>query len=115
MCADYDLQYTFGSPQIGMQTTANYISNQPGGVYRVTHTDDIVPKLPGVLLGYRHVGTEYFITSGNNVPVTSRDITVIQNSLFAGNQATWTSSVDAHGWYFNPIGACAPPGYEFRN
>lgn len=86
------------------------------GNYRVTHTDDIVPKLPGILFGYRHVGPEYFITSGNNVPVTTRDITVIPGQpLIAGNQATLTSSIDAHGWYFNAIAACSPEGFEFKN
>jgi Lipase (class 3) len=109
-------QYTFGSPQVGQQTTADYISNQPGGNYRVTHTDDIVPKLPGIFAGYRHVGTEYFITSGNNVPVTTRDITVIPGRpLIAGNQATFTSSIEAHSWYFNAVGACAPGGFEFKS
>lgn len=107
--------YTYGSPQVGTEITANYISNQPGGNYRVTHTNDIVPKLPSRVFGYSHVSPEYFIKSGNNVPVTSRDIDVIQgNPAFAGNQGTFTSSIDAHGWYFNAIGDCAPDGFEFK-
>ncbi len=99
-----------------MQTTADYISKQPGGNYRITHTDDIVPKLPGIIVGFRHVGTEYFIKSGNNIPVTSTDIQVIPgNPLIAGNQATSSSSINAHGWYFNAIAACAPAGFELKN
>ena len=108
-------QYTYGAPQLGKQTTADYITRQPGGNFRVTHTDDIVPKLPGNIVGYRHIGPEYFITSGNNVPVTTRDITVIPGQpLIAGNQATFTSSIAAHGWYLNEIGACSPEGFEFK-
>jgi len=106
--------YTYASPQVGMQTTADYINSQPGGNYRITHTDDIVPKLPGILLGFRHVGTEYWITSSNNIDVTMNDITVIPgHPLIAGNQATWTSSIEAHSWMLNKIGACSPGGFEF--
>lgn len=106
--------YTYGAPQVGKQTTADYISSQPGGNYRVTHTDDIVPKLPGIAFGYRHIGPEYFITSGNNLPVTSRDVILIPGQpLVAGNQATITSSIDAHLWYFNAIADCSPPNFEF--
>lgn len=108
------LQYTYGAPHVGKQVTADYITRQPGGNYRVTHTDDIVPKLPGIGFGYRHFGPEYFITSGNDVPVTTRDITVIPGQpLIAGNQATLTVSIESHGWYFNEIAACAPDGFEF--
>ncbi|KAF7508723.1 hypothetical protein GJ744_008970 [Endocarpon pusillum] len=112
----YDVAlYTYGSPQVGTQVTANYISNQPGGNYRVTHTNDIVPKLPSGVVGYGHVSPEYFIKSGNNVPVTSTDIDVIQGiSLTAGNQGTFPPSIDAHLWYFNAISACSPGGFEFK-
>lgn len=108
--------YTYGAPQTGKQTFADYVSRQAGGNYRVTHTDDIVPKLPGLVFGYRHIGPEYFITSANNAPVTIRDIRVIPGQpLFAGNQATLTSSTDAHSWYFNGIAACSPEGFELKN
>lgn len=100
---------------MGKQATADYISRQSGGNFRVTHTNDIVPKLPGILVGYRHIGPEYFITSGNNEAVTTRDIQVIQGQpLYAGNQATITSSFSAHGWYFNAIGDCSPDGFELK-
>jgi hypothetical protein len=101
---------------VGLRATADFITNQPGGNYRVTHTNDLVPKLPGTLVGYGHVSPEYFITSDDKAPVTSRDITVISgNPLFSGNQGTTGASIDAHGWYFNAIGACAPGGFEFKN
>jgi Lipase (class 3) len=111
-----EVKYTYGAPQIGQQQFADYVGRQPGGNFRVTHTDDIVPKLPGLLIGYRHFSPEYFITSGNNVPVTTRDITVITGTpWYAGNQGTLTSSTEAHSWYFNRIAACAPEGFEFKN
>ena len=60
--------YTFGGPRIG---DANAVSmydrftgtNLPSRTYRVTNGADIVPWLPGWLLGYRHTPQEYFMSS----------------------------------------------------
>lgn len=50
------------------------------------------------------------------MPVTAQDIRVIPGTLsFAGNQGTFTSSISAHGWYFNAISACGPDDFEFKN
>ncbi|RAL01130.1 uncharacterized protein BO80DRAFT_434774 [Aspergillus ibericus CBS 121593] len=52
--------------RIGNLALADYITDQDkGSNYRVTHTDDIVPKLPPELLGYHNFSPEYWITSGN--------------------------------------------------
>ena len=76
--------------------------------YRVTHANDIVPKLPPPI-GFVHLYGQYWITSGNNVPVTTNDITVFTGDANnQGNAATSSSDVNAHKWYFNNISSCSP-------
>ncbi|KAJ9621281.1 hypothetical protein H2203_007333 [Taxawa tesnikishii (nom. ined.)] len=107
--------YTYGSPMVGNNAFATFVTNQSGGNYRVTHANDIVPKLPGLLFGYRHVSPEYWITSATNVAVTAADVQVSTGTLnLNGNGGTVESSLDDHGWYFNAISACAPEGFELR-
>jgi hypothetical protein len=56
--------YTFGSPRIGNGPLSDFITNQPGAVYRVTHNQDPVPRLPPMTLfpAYRHISPEYWLT-----------------------------------------------------
>ncbi|KAE8378663.1 Alpha/Beta hydrolase protein [Aspergillus bertholletiae] len=100
--------YNYGQPRLGNTALAEYITSQnKGGNYRVTHTNDIVPKLPPKLLGYHHFSPEYFISSGDEVAVTSTDVTEVTGiDSTAGNDGTSGSSVDAHQWYFVAISAC---------
>ncbi|PYH99491.1 alpha/beta-hydrolase [Aspergillus ellipticus CBS 707.79] len=101
--------YDFGQPRIGNLALADYITDQTSGSnYRVTHTDDIVPKLPPELLGYHHFSPEYWITSGNDVTVTDSDITeVVGVDSTAGNDGTTDDSITAHRWYFIYISECS--------
>ena len=102
--------YTYGQPRIGGAAVSSYITNQnKGGNFRTTHFDDPVPRLPPLALGFVHISPEYYISSGNNVPVTANDITELTGSInLAGNTGNLGDGVDiaAHGWYFNKIGAC---------
>ena len=78
-----------------------------GTNYRITHTNDIVPRLPPMELGFSHFSPEYWITSANNQIVTTQDITVVQGvDSTAGNAGTSDPSVSPHLWYFGPITAC---------
>ncbi|PWY89352.1 triacylglycerol lipase B [Aspergillus heteromorphus CBS 117.55] len=101
--------YDFGQPRIGNLALADYITSQDSGSnYRITHTDDIVPKLPPELLGYHHFSPEYWITSGNDVTVADDDITeVVGVDSTAGNDGTLLDSVSAHRWYFIYISECS--------
>ena len=102
--------YTYGQPRIGGSTVSSYITNQnKGGNFRVTHTDDPVPRLPPLILGFVHISPEYYISSATGAPVTANDITQYTGSVnLRGNTGNIGSGTDtaAHGWYFNKIGAC---------
>lgn len=56
--------YTFGSPRVGNDILSDFITNQPGAEYRVTHNEDPVPRLPPTTLfpAYRHISPEYWLT-----------------------------------------------------
>lgn len=109
--------YTYGSPMVGNDAFATSVSKS-GPTYRVTHAKDIVPMLPGYFItGYRHTYPEYWITSGNNNPVTASDVQQTANSTLnlAGNEQVKNlpgASILDHLWYFNSVAGCAPSGFE---
>jgi len=68
------LQCSFGQPRIGDQTTSQYITNQApaqGNNYRITHTNDPVPRLPFQAMGYEHISPEYYISSACGASVNA--------------------------------------------
>lgn len=117
--------YTFGSPRVGNYFLARHISRQGmGNNYRVSHIHDPVPGLPLKGLppfGYFHVWPQWYITSGNNVPVTVNDIDVYNwnEEVMAtgdvepppGYDTNITTTLDipnvaAHLWYFRQVSGC---------
>lgn len=95
-----------GCPRVGNEALAEYITNQ-GTLYRITHTNDIVPKLPPEELGFSHAGPEYWITSDDGATVGTGDVEVIQDMDSAdGNAGSDGTSVLAHLWYFEGISNC---------
>jgi len=49
--------YTFGQPRVGDRTFAALYESLLGArTFRVVNRNDLVPRVPGVLLGYRHAG-----------------------------------------------------------
>ncbi|KIW13151.1 hypothetical protein PV08_08338 [Exophiala spinifera] len=100
--------YTYGSPMVGNVALATFITGQGGGNYRVTHANDIVPKLPGYPLGFAHVSPEYWITSATSTTVTANDVQVSSGVVdLQGNQGQLGGTVSDHLWYFNAIAACS--------
>lgn len=99
--------YSYGAPRVGNEATSQFITKQAGGNFRVTHTDDPVPRLPFDWMGYRHISPEYWITriDGN---AAASDVFVIEGtSSKAGNAGTSGFNTDAHQQYFGPISACS--------
>ncbi|KAH7119548.1 Alpha/Beta hydrolase protein [Dendryphion nanum] len=101
--------YSFGAPRFADSVLSEYISNQPGGNYRVTHTNDPVPRVPPSWTGAVHVRPEYYITTSNFQPVNTADIRICLGSLDRGCNAGWLwFDVISHGWYFDNIWLCFP-------
>lgn len=114
--------YTFGSPRVGNEDFVNFVNDQEGSEFRVTHLDDPVPRLPPstFLLGsYRHTSPEYWLTveGGTNFSVSAIGASNFQicegidNDDCAGGQGGL--NIDAHGFYLRNISACGP-GLGFR-
>ncbi|KAI9803946.1 MAG: hypothetical protein M1833_000227 [Piccolia ochrophora] len=106
--------YTYGQPRIGNDAASKYITNQAGGNYRVTHTDDPIPRLPPVIFGFRHFSPEYWIKKGDDV-VSAADVEVLTGTVnLRGNSGTFGFNLLAHGKYFGDIAECSPDGVEFK-
>ena len=109
--------YAFASPRVANPALAKFITAQQNN-HRFTHIDDPVPKLPLLAMGYVHVSPEYYITSGNNVTVTTSDIKVLEGEVnWNGNTGTGIPSLtafDAHHWYFEEADGCKGPGLPWK-
>ncbi|MDB6109779.1 MAG: lipase, class 3 [Pedosphaera sp.] len=56
--------YTFGQPRIGNRAfAAAYNRDYRDRTFRFVNGEDIVPRLPGWLMGYHHAGLEEFFTA----------------------------------------------------
>lgn len=98
--------YTFGSPRIGGTKISEYITQQPGGNYRVTHWNDPVPKLPPIAVGYVHISPEYYINKPNE-SVQATDVNVYTGLVsFQGNTRWLSIDTHAHMWYFQNMSVC---------
>ncbi|KAK4935205.1 hypothetical protein LTR10_023705 [Elasticomyces elasticus] len=106
----YDIAlYTYGSPMVGNLALATFITSQLGGNYRVTHANDIVPKLPSYALTFAHVSPEYWITAPTGDTVTANVIQVSTGEIdLQGDEGQLGGTVTDHLWYFNSISACSP-------
>ncbi len=99
--------YNFGSPRIGGPVISNYITNQSGGNYRITHWNDPIPNVPLLIQGYAHISPEYYIAQPNEVEVQVGDIkTYYGASNLSGNGAWIWINLDSHRWYFKSVYLC---------
>lgn len=109
--------YAFASPRVANSALAKFITSQ-GKNYRFTHTKDPVPKLPLLAMGYVHVSPEYYITSPNNVTVSTSDVQVLKGEVnWNGNTGTGipnTSEFADHRWYFQGVDSCLDPGTPWK-
>ncbi|VUC33252.1 unnamed protein product [Clonostachys rosea] len=100
--------YTYGAPRIGNAELSDFISGQAGAVYRVTQTNDPVPRLPPKLFGYRHVSPEYWLSKSSSTG--QYDVSTVK--VCTGNANTGCNgsqniidinSIATHLSYFNKI------------
>ncbi|RFU77168.1 lipase [Trichoderma arundinaceum] len=109
--------YTYGSPRVGNDVFANFVTSQPGGEFRVTHVDDPVPRLPPIIFEYRHVSPEYWLSTGSD---TTIDYSVGDIEVCTGianvdcNAGTSGLDITAHSNYLEVIGGCAPSVFQFK-
>lgn len=109
--------YSYGSPRPGNKEFVAFVTDQAGAEYRVTHFDDPVPRLPPIILNYRHTSPEYWLSNGtaNTTEYTASDIIVCEGySNIACNAGTTGLDTDAHSYYFETISGCAPDGTPFK-
>ncbi|KAI6641452.1 hypothetical protein MCOR08_001161 [Pyricularia oryzae] len=105
--------YSLGSPRVGNQAFAEYVSAQPGSVFRITHVNDPVPRLPPNLMGYYHTDVEYWLSTGGALTTdyTPNDVLVCKG-IFNRNCNTKSDffgfGFAAHVNYLTRIGACKP-------
>ncbi|KAI9788784.1 MAG: hypothetical protein M1816_006565 [Peltula sp. TS41687] len=99
--------YSFGCPRVGDDAFAQFTTKQAGGNFRVTHTDDPVPRLPMDWLGYRHVSPEYWITRLDDNVATSDVQKIDGTNSKSGNAGTAGFNTDAHQHYLGSISACS--------
>lgn len=102
--------YSYGSPRVGNDKFANYVTTEGPGEYRVTHTDDPVPRLPPIVFGYRHTTPEYWLSEDSNSTVYPiSDIKVCEGTAnITCNGGTFGLDIDAHLHYFISVAGCAP-------
>ncbi|CRK18047.1 hypothetical protein BN1708_012218 [Verticillium longisporum] len=105
--------YTYGSPRVGNDYFAKFVSAQAGAEYRVTHATDPVPRLPPIILGYRHTSVEYWLSGGGShkVDYTVTDIRVCEGIASIGcNGGVLGLDIEAHLHYLQDTSACSPKG-----
>lgn len=109
--------YAYASPRVANPALASYITAQSNN-YRFTHTDDPVPKLPMLTMGYVHISPEYYITAPNNATVSENQVQVLKGEInWNGNTGTGPPSpmaFPAHHWYFEEADACKGPGLPLK-
>ncbi|KAI1351817.1 lipase [Xylaria sp. FL0043] len=101
----------YGSPRVGNAAFANFVSNQPGVEWRVTHLDDPVPRLPPIVLNYAHTTPEYWLSDGNALTTdySVSDVQVCDGVTSIGcNAHTLGLDILAHLYYLDPIAGCSP-------
>ncbi|RYP68134.1 hypothetical protein DL771_006876 [Monosporascus sp. 5C6A] len=114
----YDIDiYSYGSPRPGNNAFVKHVTEQAGLEYRITHLSDPVPRLPPILLNYRHTSAEYWFHTGKSdtTEYTAADAKVCEGHASIGcNAGSFGLDIDSHSYYFQDISACHEGGIEWR-
>jgi len=101
----------YGSPRLGNAALAQFITDQEGAEYRVTHLDDPVPRLPPIIFNYAHTSPEYWLSDGNafTTDYSVNDVKECDGVKALGcNALTLGLDIIAHLYYLSPISGCSP-------
>lgn len=102
--------YTYGSPRVGNEPFAQFVSDQAGHEYRITHLDDVFCRLaPSEEFDYYHTDVEYWLSTGTATTVDYElgDIEIClgtQNFTCTGSE--FFPSITPHSYYFQRVGGC---------
>lgn len=105
--------FNFGSPRVGDNTFAAWVSSTVPDHSRVTHCKDEVPHLPssGTVQHFTHINGEYFQADKTNIALTTCTGYEDPKCSYQYNAIT-SGSIDDHLHYLGiTMGAegCAPP------
>jgi triacylglycerol lipase len=82
--------YTFGQPRVGDGRFAESYNGRIGDrTWRFINAEDVVPRVPGWLQGYRHAGQRMFITSAGRLE-WSPSLWLMAFSDVTGMLESWT-------------------------
>ena len=99
LCAsrlDADKCYTYGSPRVGDR---EWVSKFTTKHYRVVNNNDIVPKVPLYIMGFRHTCTPIYLSyTGNicNMTIIQRVLDAIRGRIKAISKLQFFDSIYDH-------------------
>ncbi|KAL6720141.1 hypothetical protein ACLMJK_002062 [Lecanora helva] len=102
--------YTFGGPRVGDVETVDFLTKQSNKTYRITNNADIIPQVPGPIIGYMHLSPEHYIFRNKDDP-KPEDVAVLTGYYNReGNTGAddGFGSMDDHRHYFGYITKCDP-------
>jgi hypothetical protein len=107
--------YTYGGPRVGNHAFVDFVTQQPGLEYRITHKDDPVPRLPPIFANFRHTSPEFRIDPGSDSVVTLDEVEYCPGySNTDCNGGTFGLNGASHGYYFQGLSACAPESMPWK-
>ena len=102
--------YSYGSPRVGNEAFVNFVDTQAGAHYRVTHTDDPIPRFPGRILGFYHTRPEFWLSTGSATTTSYAlsDIRVCTGTTNNDcNAGTSSIGLTSHSYYFQDVSVCS--------
>ncbi|KAK3994789.1 Alpha/Beta hydrolase protein [Cladorrhinum sp. PSN332] len=106
---------TYGSPRVGNNAFAKFVTSQAGSEMRATRSADPVARLPPIIFNYRHTSPEYWFNEGSDGLVATDEVKICTgHANISCNGGTTGFDMDFHGWYFQGLVSCSPPSTPFR-
>lgn len=104
--------YTFGSPRVGNEAFANFVSGQDGRTFRITNQQDPVTVVPGMCsTGYAHTTPEIWFPDGRASPNTVETCTGTRHEQCSAQFRVDVTKAGDHSAkaYANGFNPCAIP------